>query len=83
MVAELVRSMLQRRKMGADAAKVITDAATVLLAPLQARIKELEHIVDELRLELINAKEEVHQARLVINALERRLGLGPLEEEHP
>jgi uncharacterized protein HemX len=58
-VAELIRSTFQRRKMGADAAKVITEAATTLLGPLQQRVKDLEGIIEETRKELDAARHQV------------------------
>jgi hypothetical protein len=58
-LAEVVRSGFQRRKMGADAAKVITDAATALLGPLQSRVLELETVVAETRRELMAARQQV------------------------
>lgn len=94
-VAEVVRSMLQRRKMGADAAKVITDAATVLLGPLHDRIKELEVVVADTRRELDAAREQVmlatgelHEARNEVAALRARikaqgLDLDAEEERRP
>lgn len=41
-VVELVRSAFQRKQMGASTAKTFTDAAVVLVGPLQARVSALE-----------------------------------------
>jgi uncharacterized protein YlxW (UPF0749 family) len=48
-LTQVVQSILQRKKMGADAAKVITEAAAVLLNPLQERVKQLEPLEQRVR----------------------------------
>ena len=84
--AEIVRSGFQRKKMGADAAKTITDAATVLHGPLHDRIKELEQAVTETRAELDIAREQVmlatdelHHARLEVRELRAKVRQHGLE----
>lgn len=72
-LAELVRSGFQRRKMSADAAKVITDAATVLLGPLHDRVHELEGEIQATRQELNQARRELDGARTQVQALTREL----------
>lgn len=59
-IVEALRSMSQRRKMGADAAKSITDATMALLRPLHERIEELE---DELVEERQRFQAEMASAR--------------------
>lgn len=61
---EIVRSFLQRRQMGADAAKVITEAATTLLIPLQARIVELETKLSAALKRLATCEESLDAADL-------------------
>lgn len=63
-VTELLRSVLQRKHMNADAAKVITDAATSLLQPLQHRVRELEDEIVRTRSELEAARAEVRALRI-------------------
>lgn len=65
-VAELIRSGFQRRKMSADAAKIITDAATSLLGPLQSRVRDLETEIEVTRKELEAARLEVSALRRLI-----------------
>lgn len=48
-VLALVQALLNRRKLGADTASVLTKAAAELVQPLRERIHELEAEVDELR----------------------------------
>ena len=72
-LVELIRSFVQRKKMGADAAKVITDAATVLLEPLQRRVRELEEEVDKTRKQLTEAREEVAEATEALQAAHREV----------
>jgi len=55
-LVETIKALFQRGKMDADAAKVITDAATTLLLPLQKRAEELEEDVKELRAQLADAQ---------------------------
>jgi hypothetical protein len=45
----LVASFLQRKKVRAEAADVITDTALTLVEPLQRRVRELDGEVTELR----------------------------------
>lgn len=85
-IAEIVRSGFQRKKMGADAAKTITDATTLLLGPLHDRIKELEQAVSETRAELDVAREQVmlatselHEARLEVRDLRAKVRQHGLE----
>lgn len=59
---EVVRSVLQRRKMGADYADVIARSATSLLEPLAKRVAELEISLASERQESQKARDEAHGA---------------------
>lgn len=83
-LAEVVRSAFQRRKMGADAAKIITEAATSLLGPLRSRIAELEALVLETRHELESARQEVVLASADLAKARREISdLRAAREESP
>lgn len=72
-LVETVKSLFQRGKMDADAAKTITDAATQLLAPLQARVEELEEDVTTLREKLSGAQDDLAEARAQLRDTLRQL----------
>jgi tetrahydromethanopterin S-methyltransferase subunit B len=53
-IVEVIRVATQRKKMSADAAQVITQAAAALVTPMQARITQLEPLVEKVsRLEAL------------------------------
>ena len=69
-VNEIIRSMFQRKKMDADAAasitnaaKTITDSATSLLNPLHDEIAGLRRQVEELTAELAATRTELSHLR--------------------
>ena len=68
-VLEIVRSAFQRRKMGADTAEVISRSALALLAPLEKRIEDLTHELEEARTELATTRQELGEAREEIRTL--------------
>lgn len=64
-IQTLARYLGQRKKMGADAAKAITEAATVLIAPLSKRVAELEPLrkrVEELEDQIEALQEALDEA---------------------
>lgn len=48
-IAVLLRTRLERRKLGADAAATIATAATTLVTPLQTQVNSLQEQVNSLR----------------------------------
>jgi peptidoglycan hydrolase CwlO-like protein len=48
-LAALINLVANRRKLGADAAAVLSKAAAALVSPLQERIHELENDLDRMR----------------------------------
>lgn len=60
-VLALVQALLNRKKLGADTASVLTKAAAELVQPLRDRIHELEAEVDELRARVKNTVAELDQ----------------------
>ena len=56
---ELIRALFGRKRMNADTAKSITDAAIALLKPLEDRVNELEPLRNQVR-RLERELEEVH-----------------------
>lgn len=87
LVAEALRSFVQRRKMGADYADVIAGTAVKLLEPLNKQIQELQGKLeitqrqlaatnDELtatNTELTATKEELSATQLVLGSTQREL----------
>jgi hypothetical protein len=61
-LVEALRSFVQRKKMGADYADVISASAVRLLAPLEARIKDLESKVLTLESDLNEARKALNHA---------------------
>lgn len=59
----LVQALLNRRKLGADTASVLTKAAAELVQPLRERIRELEGEVDELRARVRSTVEQLDRAQ--------------------
>lgn len=55
---EVVRSIVQRKKMGADAAKTNTETAISLLGPLRSEIERLQGEIRSAREETAAAKQE-------------------------
>jgi peptidoglycan hydrolase CwlO-like protein len=72
-LVEIIRSFVQRKQMGANAAKTITEAATTLLAPLQARVKELEATVALTQTQLTKTQERLAEAQSRLNEAHNRL----------
>lgn len=60
---EVVRSVMQRRKMGADYADVIARSATSLLEPLAKRVGELEMALSAERTKVVELTEAQEVAR--------------------
>lgn len=59
----LVQAMLNRRKLGADTASVLTKAAAELVQPLRERIHELEGEVEELRARVRSTVEQLDKCQ--------------------
>jgi outer membrane murein-binding lipoprotein Lpp len=72
-VAAIGTVLVQRRKFKADAADVISDAAISLVAPLRARVAELETEADGARRKVVAAKGEVDRLRDKIGDMTRLL----------
>lgn len=70
---EVVRSLFQRKKMDASAAKSITDSTLMLLDPLKAEIKRLQGEVTTTRRELTMTKAELSAARREVRQLRDRV----------
>lgn len=67
-IAALATTLLQRRKIRADAADVITDTALTLVEPLRGRVNELEREVAGARKETAGARREATAARVQAEA---------------
>jgi molecular chaperone GrpE (heat shock protein) len=63
LVIEAFRAVVQRKKMGADYAEVISQSAINLLNPLERRIKELESELAATQQELADCRAESEQWR--------------------
>lgn len=98
LVAELLRSLVQRRKMSADVAGQLTESAMALLLPLRERVVELETETGNLRADLHDARDEadllraeLHEARTELAELRglprpakpRRHDDGPRKRDTP
>jgi hypothetical protein len=59
----LLTVLLQRRKLKADAADVLTDTALVLVEPLQKRVQELDAEAQQARAEARQARTEIGEMR--------------------
>lgn len=68
-IAALAATLLQRRKIRADAADVITDTALTLVEPLRTRVAELETEAAGARREATAAREQAEQANIEISDL--------------
>ncbi|MFI7073550.1 hypothetical protein [Micromonospora sediminicola] len=68
-VAALVATIMQRKKIKADAADVITDTALTLVEPLRARVTELEVEVKGARTQVNAAREQAEAAQSEIGDL--------------
>lgn len=82
-IVEVIRTLRQRKKMGAEYADVIASSAIKLLEPLEHRIEDLEEDLKEeqrvsketkaelkaCRSELRSCREELHDAREEIQRL--------------
>lgn len=86
LLVELVRGLWQRRKMGADAALVVSRSAVILLEPLAKRVEAAEAEVASLRSELAEAAREcaelrtaLHDAQGEVEVLRDTIGTGPEE----
>lgn len=62
-IMEVIRSYLQRRKMGADYAEVISRSAVGLLAPLEERVHDLERQLSAALAEVASLRRQVAEAR--------------------
>lgn len=68
-VVTAIQAMVNRRKLGADTASVLTKAAAELVQPLRDRIHELEAEVEELRarvkqtVEQLDACHDINRAK--------------------
>lgn len=79
-LAEAVRSLVQRKKMSADVAQGLTETAMTLLKPLRERIQELEQeltdtqqVLADTKVELLAARSEVRMLRAESRAERARL----------
>lgn len=81
-LVETVRAIVNRRKLGADYADVISKAAVGLLEPLQERIKELEEQVEVLEIKLYSANTALEAAKddLAIATTELTVAKSDLEQ---
>lgn len=79
---EVVRSVLQRKKMGADAAKVNVDTAISLLGPLQKEIQRLQGEVTVAREETAAAKREGAECRRELTMTKAELSEARREVRH-
>lgn len=61
-LAALTATVLQRKKIKADAADVITDTALTLVEPLRARVTELETEVSGTRRQVADTRENLEAA---------------------
>lgn len=68
-IAALAATLLQRRKIRADAADVITDTALTLVEPLRGRVNELQSEVAEARREATGARQQAEAANVEIGDL--------------
>ncbi|MFC0504209.1 hypothetical protein [Micromonospora costi] len=68
-IAALAATLLQRRKIRADAADVITDTALTLVAPLRERVAELETEAAGARREATAARMQAEQANVEMSDL--------------
>ncbi|WP_266244753.1 hypothetical protein [Micromonospora lupini] len=68
-LAALAATLLQRRKIRADAADVITDTALTLVEPLRGRVNELQAEVAEARREATGARQQAEAANAEIGDL--------------
>ncbi len=60
-IAALVGVLVNRKKLRADAADVITDTALTLVEPLQKRVRQLEDRVEELEQEKRRSAAREHE----------------------
>ncbi len=70
---EVVRSLLQRKKMGADAARTNTETAISLLEPLRSEITRLQGEVESTRQELISTRRELTLAKAELTETRREV----------
>ncbi|MFY1595501.1 hypothetical protein [Micromonospora sp. WMMD737] len=68
-IAALAATLLQRRKIRADAADVITDTALTLVEPLRGRVNELEAEVAGARREIAGARQQAEAANAELGDL--------------
>lgn len=84
-LAEIVRSFLQRKKMGADAAKTITEAATSLLGPLREELaaERAEHSLElkAERIKVAEVRKELDQALTEAKYLRGELAMARVEAD--
>jgi hypothetical protein len=66
-VTAIAAVLLQRRKFRADAADVLTDTALTLVAPLRARVAELEAETLRARRQAEAARDELSQLRAAVH----------------
>lgn len=67
-VVTVIRAVVNRRKLGADTASVLTKAAGELVGPLMERMHELEDEVDVLRRKVRETTRELEDCHLLIRA---------------
>lgn len=66
-------ALINRRKLGADTAAVLSRAATDLVQPLSDRIHELEDEVEELRTKVRETTAELDRAREMARVKDNRI----------
>ncbi|WP_431728568.1 hypothetical protein [Verrucosispora sp. TAA-831] len=68
-IAAVATTLIQRRKVRADAADVLTDTALVLVTPLRERVAELEAEAAGARREVTSTRTEIAQAHSEVGDL--------------
>lgn len=72
-IVAVVNAFINRRKLGADTASVLSKAAIDLVQPLRDRIHELEAEVDELRTKVKDTVDQLDACQASNRAKDREL----------
>lgn len=87
-IGQIVKSVFDRKRLGAQAnldeakaADVVAGTATALLTPLRARVAELQDEVNALRLALRNTTEEADILRRSLHEANEQLLINTAENE--
>lgn len=72
-VGTAISAVLQRRKLGADTAAVLSKTALELVEPLKERIDELQDEVDTLRTKVRETTQELDDCRAESRAKDHRI----------